>query len=270
MEPILEAFSAEIVTSANENNLHGLYRFLARKGGKELVVEKDISWVIAKPSWPNFLFELQFESHGIESRLDQIIARIEEYAAPPVIKLGPNAKPSDLESHLERKGFEHFLSHPGMAADLMKLRIDFARPDGLSIEVVDNSESLGKWVDLAQGFEVSLYERLLSDPSIKLYLGLLNGQPVAKSLLFLSAGVAGIYVVSVLPEHRKVGIGTAMTLAPLLDARKLGFRIAILQASPLGEPIYRKMGFEEFFKLKYYRWSKISFSDFMNHKSVST
>ena len=42
---------------------------------------------------------------------------------------------------------------------------------------------------------------------------------------------------------RGKGIGRAMTALPLIEARRQGYRIATLQASSMGRPIYEKMGF---------------------------
>jgi predicted acetyltransferase len=86
------------------------------------------------------------------------------------------------------------------------------------------------------------------------YLAFLNGQSVATSQLFLSAGVAGIYNVTCVPEARGQGIGAAITQAPLLDARAIGYRVGILQASKLGYPVYRRLGFQDFGKMSLYLW----------------
>jgi ribosomal protein S18 acetylase RimI-like enzyme len=45
-------------------------------------------------------------------------------------------------------------------------------------------------------------------------------------------------------EHRGQGIGTALTVAALLAGRERGLKIGSLQAGSLGEPVYRRIGFE--------------------------
>ena len=86
------------------------------------------------------------------------------------------------------------------------------------------------------------------------YLALLDGKPVGTSQLFLSEGVAGIYNVTCKPEARGQGIGSAITLAPLLEARQMGYRIGILQASKEGYDVYRRLGFQDYGKLSVYLW----------------
>ena len=63
------------------------------------------------------------------------------------------------------------------------------------------------------------------------------------------------YCVATLPEARRQGLGTALTLAPLRDARALGYRFATLQASKMGVGVYRRLGFWEQFKVGMYAWS---------------
>jgi GNAT superfamily N-acetyltransferase len=56
-------------------------------------------------------------------------------------------------------------------------------------------------------------------------------------------GIAGIYDMGVRPEHRRQGIGRALTLAAGQLARDLGCSHAALNATPEGELLYRTVGF---------------------------
>ncbi len=68
-------------------------------------------------------------------------------------------------------------------------------------------------------------------------------------------GVAGIYNVATVEEARGKGIGAAMTYAPLLEARELGYKIAVLQSSSMGYGVYKKLGFEEYCRLPGFVWT---------------
>jgi predicted acetyltransferase len=60
--------------------------------------------------------------------------------------------------------------------------------------------------------------------------------------------------VAALPAVRNKGVGFAMTQKPLQEAKRMGYRVGTLQASKMGEPIYLKMGFKEYFKTGSYSW----------------
>lgn len=86
------------------------------------------------------------------------------------------------------------------------------------------------------------------------YLARLHGEPVAASALYCDGQVAGLCEVCTVPSARGQGIGAAITAAPLKDARALGYRIGVLQASGMGEPVYRRLGFTEYCTLDAYCW----------------
>ena len=189
---------------------------------------------------------------------------IEQRKWPPVLKFGPKGKPENLKMHLLKNGFVA-MDHdpPGMAIKLKNTKEDFRIPDDLSIETVDDSNALRECLSTFSLFSFEMFEVLIKSPSLKLYMGKMDGQVVGASMLFLSAGVAGLYHVQVHPERRK-GIGTALTLVPMHDARKAGYEISVLQGSKMGEPVYRKIGFERYFEYNYCHPKGCSFSDFMS------
>jgi GNAT superfamily N-acetyltransferase len=87
------------------------------------------------------------------------------------------------------------------------------------------------------------------------YVGWLQDKAVGVASLLLHAGVAGIYGVATLPEARRQGVGTAMTLRTLREAQKLGYQIAVLTPSKMGIRIYRRIGFQEYCSIHHYVWS---------------
>ena len=101
---------------------------------------------------------------------------------------------------------------------------------------------------------LEVFAAIGSGPQMCSYLVLLDGQPVATSQVLLGAGVAGIYQVTCLPEARGRGIGTAVTFAAMDEARRRGYASAILQASDLGHPVYRRLGFRDYGRLTEYRY----------------
>ena len=150
-----------------------------------------------------------------------------------------------------------------MAVDLAALSEEGV-PEGLTIERVGDAETLPELCStICEGFEMPSW---LAEPTARLcaaagfgddaaavsYAGRLDGRIVATSLVYYGAGVAGIYNVATLAACRGRGVGRAMTLAPLLDARRRGYRIGILHSSAMGLPVYRKLGFEQYCEIRHF------------------
>ena len=151
-----------------------------------------------------------------------------------------------------------------MAIDLGVIGCPLDKIKGFTIQQVHNPEMQRLWAKIAcegTGFteaatvEVTRIEATLCDAQYKAqrrYVGFLGNTPVATSAMVLEAGVAGMYGVATIPEARHRGIGKIMTVRPLLEAKEKGYRVGILTASPMGYPIYNKIGFKEVCKYNLY------------------
>jgi len=174
--------------------------------------------------------------------------------------LTPHLEPAAWSAHLLPRGFNYTDDTPGMAIDLASLPPPARHP--VTIQQVADQPTLAAWDQVfTQGYGLPdsmapaflrLMESLGTGFPLRHYLGLLNDQPVATSTLFIGAGVAGIYNVATLAQARGQGIGSAMTLTALYDARDLGYRAGVLQSSGMGYPVYQRLGFQKLCQMDHF------------------
>ena len=82
------------------------------------------------------------------------------------------------------------------------------------------------------------------------FLAYRGSEPVGIAMTILDHGVAGIYWVGTTAAARGRGLGRALTTEAVNAGFDLGAEFASLQASPMGESIYRAMGFRTIFDYK--------------------
>lgn len=88
----------------------------------------------------------------------------------------------------------------------------------------------------------ALYDTRVLGGRLRLWVGYAGDRAVTTAAAYLDDEVTGIYCVATLPEARGHGYGAAVTAqAALADPA----RPAVLQASDLGYPIYKRLGFAE-------------------------
>ncbi len=197
--------------------------------------------------------------HGSSAeRIGSVLRHFRSNRRPFTWWVGPADRPLDLGSILLERGFAAAGTEPGMAADLDGLQslasVDVS-PGGLRIErarteaqVRDFAEALASLGEPPDPTVVDFYECAAStllrpESPLWLYVGYLGREPVSTAELTVGGGIVGLYNISTRPDRRGKGIGTAMTVRPLLDAREAGFGTAVLQASEEGFPIYSRLGF---------------------------
>lgn len=90
------------------------------------------------------------------------------------------------------------------------------------------------------------HEGLLAE-SVAAFVAYVDGEPASIAMTIVNNGIAGIYWVGSLERARGKGLGRAVTVAATSAGFALGGEIASLQASPMGKPIYTKLGYETVF-----------------------
>jgi GNAT superfamily N-acetyltransferase len=265
MRSVLSDFSKGTLVRAIHANWADSYTYFGRSCSAELSVGAHLTWLLTgiPDSFLNVVFRTQLPSVCPGDLIDETLAY---FKARNVQKLSWWAEcetpRTELEKQLVSRGLIFEEGGTGMVADLKELHEDLRPLPGLMIVPVENIQALRQWVHImrigfgipeyAEGRLFDLFADVAFEPPMQSYLAVLNGQPVGTSQFFLSAGVAGVYNVTCLPEARGQGIGAAVTLAAMREARLRGYRISILQASHLGYPVYRRLGFQDYGKLNVY------------------
>lgn len=259
---ILRDLSAGSLTRAIEWNLCGLYATFARIPQARVEHGPDMMRVITglPHELLNGIFRPRLREDGIGTAIDEAMEEFRALELPMMWWTGPSTRPLHLGKYLENCGLAHVGDLIGMAADLHALN-ELPSPSGLSVRPVQDEATLRTWLaPFAFGFELpesaalALFDLFLGfgqDSPFRQYLGRWKGHPVATSSLFLGAGVAGTYT-TVVPLYRGQGIGAAMTLAPLREARAMGYRVGVTAVYEGAQGLLRKLGFKAHARLGLY------------------
>jgi N-acetylglutamate synthase len=139
---------------------------------------------------------------------------------------------------------------PGMAATIG----DIAEPPSdLEVIRVATADGFAQALAVAaEGFEVSedflapLYMLEVTGlDGFEVYLGRVEGRDVTTAIGYVIDGDLGIYNVATPAEHRGRGYGAAITSHAAREGLAAGAEFAYLQSSPIGESVYRRLGFRE-------------------------
>lgn len=207
---------------------------------------------------PSFNLALSDPDRGDPgTALDAAHARFADAGLSWLLKLSPQLD-DDLARHARQLGLD-LEEEPVYAMPIRPQIATSASPSAspsasrLSIRVADHDTIDDAVACFADGFgtEVDAVRRelgpnLLSIPTFTVFVGELDGEAVATSMLATTAevGLAGIYSVATRVAHQGRGLGTALTAAALTAAAQQGYDTAVLEPSPSGAPMYRRMGFE--------------------------
>jgi ribosomal protein S18 acetylase RimI-like enzyme len=145
-------------------------------------------------------------------------------------------------------------SRTGDLTVTMMLDLQFVtqRPIQEDIRLVETSKSQTDWVKVAAastnnseyGVNTLFKDIFKEKPNdFEFLIAYKNTKPIASTVIFYEGSYASLYWVGVIPTERSKGFGKAILLRALDRIRRRGIRFVILQAQPMGVPLYSKLGF---------------------------
>lgn len=273
-KPLTHATEVELA-HATQENLFALFRAMADAlPGGELVETSSLGYHHTFPTNPMFkgVWHTRFSAEEAEEQIDVLIDWFKQRQAPFFFWwTGLDTTPEDLPQRLQKRGLldmaeqmqvlatgikQTELGAPCMVADLnhMNEAVLTQVPAAFSIREVQDSAGLQDfkrvflesyaipewagqaWVDATSRVGIG-------QTHWRIFVGYLDGEPVATTMLFNGAGVAGLYAVATVPAARGKGIGAAISLMPLLEARQQGYVYGVLFSTEMGYRVYERIGF---------------------------
>jgi hypothetical protein len=165
---------------------------------------------------------------------------------------------ADLVAEAEARGLLRIMDTPAMVCDARLA--DGAAPDGIELRLASTPEDIAAFVAINDAAYQSLGmpaeviatsvlapERVLA-PHVRTVIAWEGDQPLATAQILLSHGIAGVYYVGTVEAARGRGLAELVTRTVTNLGFDLGARMVTLQASSMGDPIYRRMGYRELYR----------------------
>ena len=243
---------SKFLLSSIEYNLDEFYLKCSKHPNFESMDTDKLKWVRSiKADWPNCIFQAKFNATDINFEIENVKRLIQQDKAPNGWTIGPLTKPKNLGKILLNHEFSDVFQQAGMALNLSKLKMSSSTNTALKVKIVENEEELSNWSDLVSTvFHIKvddeLLRYLLSQSEAKFYIGTYNEKYVSALLLYLKTESAGLHAVSTLPDYRNNNFALTISNKALSDARDVGYKYGVLQASPMGQKVYKKLGFKKY------------------------
>jgi ribosomal protein S18 acetylase RimI-like enzyme len=221
--------------------------------------------VTCYPELPIFHFNhaaaINIDNKEAEALLERVTEHFQSRNFPyTCFRTSPLTRPKTFTSLLEMRGFEKKLEELVMVFKGKQLD-DQLNPDIKVEEVTETEIDVYSKLFLIN-FEIPMkwkrgVDRLAlnwMEQGWKCYLAYFKGKPVGTCLLSSLNGTGGIFNVGTLKEHRRRGVGTALTVHALTDSIEEGNSLHTLETLKGGnaEHLYKKIGFKTEHTISYF------------------
>jgi GNAT superfamily N-acetyltransferase len=232
-------------------NTWELFKLIAETSPYELIEENGMKLRFDNmPNLPfNGVYSTKQTSEGLTFQIKRVKTLYEQRELPLYWRVWSTDTPHELQSLLKASGFVLVAEVPGMSLKIDELSNGEMSCNNLIINPVQTKDDLKIWRDIAIAVNgpafvplADAYVRIGIGNQLHSYIGWIEDVPVAISSVFYGTD-AGVYNVSTLPAYRGRGIGRAITLRGLQDAKENKYEVAVLTSTEMGLPVYNRIGF---------------------------
>jgi GNAT superfamily N-acetyltransferase len=189
------------------------------------------------------------DSDAAAGHLEEGRLRAGDLGTPFIVMTRAGRTPA-VEAAARELGLTNEIEFPGMTVTPQELRAPGMEPE---IVRADSVERLAQALAVgASGFGAppaliaSVYSIEVAQlEGLEMYLARADGADVSTAAGFTIDRATAIFSVATPEEYRGRGYGAAVTAAAVRDGFARGADLAGLQSSPLGESVYRRLGFRE-------------------------
>lgn len=248
--------SASAAVPANDEAWRGLIRsgqpptwkLLAEGSGGSTWEREGVMGAVIPAAPERSVFNSVFYSDGeaLLASLDQLAVAYDEAG----VRAWTVWVPEDdrkVATALERAGHKLDAEPGEMGMPLSELREPDPDPE-LEIAEREDYAEMARLNEIAYGYPAGDFGAVAEAvmPGLRIYFGDLDGEPVATLAVWPHGSDAVVIWVASVPEARGRGISTRLLARALADARDAGLETTTLQATKLGMPVYRKLGYRDF------------------------
>ena len=215
---------------------------------------KDFYW--------NYATKINIDESILQKLVKNIIDFYKSKNRQPAIYFTPFTTPKNLPALIRKFGFQSKYQDTWMFYEKAEPKV--AMPEKFVIKQVETKEEMKVFVDifnqcyggatpeepygaLPKEYGECLVDSFTQQRGKKIihYLGLFDKKPVGIATLIFSGDYGCIYNVGTIPNHRKKGIGSALTLNAVTDSIKNSAKIVFLQTEQgsFNERYFTSLGF---------------------------
>jgi GNAT superfamily N-acetyltransferase len=216
------------------------FRYLAGSGRADFRRGPGVL-AVATGAWSNTDNGIVLEREDVDEAL--IADLVRWFGAPASLICSGFDAPDELRGRLARAGLSEEATGVTSGANLRELELSPpSPPEGVAIAEATSADDLDDWLEVA--LATGIYEHRDRRPlPLRHWVARRGDRPVGLATAFFLSGTVLLEHVAVIEEERRRGIGTALALERLHEARRFGCERAVFGTTPESATLYERFGF---------------------------